>query len=79
MNKPADPPYSKVFREWFVAEYVPGKPLHDLFESFREKMTNARQVAVQRGDTEFEKGRYAALRDVCDKPESVLKAAQADT
>lgn len=79
MSNQADHPYSKVFREWFVAEYVPGKPLFDLFESFREKMNIAHKACAQRGDTEFEKGRYAALRDVCEKPETVLKAAQADT
>ena len=48
-------------------------PVHELLAMLADRRDTAQRAATQKGDTEFDKGRYHAYRDVADLIPELLK------
>ena len=64
----------------FAESAKDSEPVRAFFRKVKEKRDGALFSATQKGDTEFEKGKYEAYREIYDMPKDILNQTQeADT
>lgn len=64
--------HSPEFIEW-VKLQMQGKHLPHLLDTIRGRRDGLKNAALAKGETDYEKGQYAALDWVCDLPADIAK------